>query len=367
MKEKLLIIFGGKSVEHDISIITALQAMKNLPEKYDSIVVYIDRDGLWWTAENMEDISIYKNFSKLAKKKSQVSVLLGDRKILVKKGFKWVESAKFFAVLNCCHGNLGEDGSIQGVFKCCEVAQSSPQVTSSAICMDKAFMKDIFIANDIKTPKYVVLKNNDFDKEDLKIKLEFPVIVKPANLGSSIGISVCKNQEELKDAIELAFEFDDKIIVEKMVENLREFNCACFMFRDNYFPSNVNEVTNKKDIYTFEDKYLTTSTKNQEVSKKLEKKVQELTEKVYKIFDCEGVVRVDFLFDEKQNDLYVNEINAIPGSLAFYLYKDTKFEELLSVIINQSVENNNKRKNLIKNFESDALEIYRNSTHQMKK
>ena len=145
MKEKLLIIFGGKSVEHDISIITALQAMKNLPEKCDSIVVYIDRDGLWWTAENMEDISIYKNFSKLAKKKSQVSILLGERKILAKKGFKWVESAKFFAVLNCCHGNLGEDGAIQGVFKCCEVAQSSPQVTSSAICNKWIIFYSLFL------------------------------------------------------------------------------------------------------------------------------------------------------------------------------------------------------------------------------
>jgi len=369
MKEKLLVVFGGKSVEHDISIITAVQAMKNLPEKYVALPVYIDKNGIWWSGENLDDISIYKNFSKLARKKRQVTFLLGENVMLLKKGTKWIKSEKIFATLNCCHGNLGEDGSIQGVFRCCDLPQSCCDVTASAVCMDKAFMKDVLVAHDIKTPEYVVLKKHNLAEEGKieKFKFKFPVIVKPANLGSSIGISLCKNSEELKAGISLAFEFDEKIIVEKVVENLREFNCACFMFQNNLFASNVCEVTNKSEIFSFEDKYLSSANKTKNVSKKIQKQVKALTEKAYEILDCEGIVRIDFLYDEQKEILYVNEVNSIPGSLAFYLYKDTKFSNLLDVVIQQSKINFARKQKLVKTFESDAIEIFNNSLQGLKK
>ena len=154
------------------------------------------------------------------------------------------------SVLNCCHGNIGEDGALQGVLKCCGVATTSSGVASSALCMDKSFMKDIFQANDIPSPTYVYFDRCAYEKNAEKIvkeaesKIKYPMIVKPANLGSSIGISVCKTRKELTEALNLAFKFDSKILIEKLVENLKEFNCACFKFGRDYFSSAVSEVKN---------------------------------------------------------------------------------------------------------------------------
>ena len=236
-------------------------------------------------------------------------------------------------------------------------------MTSMALCMDKAFMKDIFKANGINSPHYVTFKELDYKGNKAKLvkqigsKVSYPLVVKPSNLGSSIGISVCKTEGELDNALMLAFEFDKKVVIERFVENLKEFNCACFCYKGNFYPSKVNEVTNKSEIYTFEDKYLSENAKNQEADKKLSKKIQTLTEKVYKLFDCKGVVRVDFLFDEKANELYVNEINSIPGSLAFYLYKDIAFKDILTSMIDES-KFLHASNNTIKSFDSDALKIF---------
>ena len=365
MKEKVAIIFGGKSVEHDISIITAMQAAKVLPEKFDYVFCYIDKTGLWWTADNMQDITIYENFQKKAKKLRQISLVMGENLLLIKKGNKFVHWQKVCAVLNCCHGNGGEDGALQGVLKMCDVPVTCAGVTSSALCMDKAFMKDVLLANKIKTPEYVVCKKGEFEKSAIK-KLKFPLVVKPANLGSSIGISVCREEGEIDDAIELAFEFDRKIVVEKMVENLREFNCACFKFHGEDFISCVNEVTNKGDIFSFEDKYLSSSSTNQETHNNLANKIKKLTQKVYNLFDCKGVVRVDFLYDEVEEELYVNEINSIPGSLAFYLFKDFMFADLLEAMIGEALDDFKEEKKLVKGFESTALQIFENASSTSK-
>ncbi len=373
MKNKVLIVYGGKSVEHDISIITAQQVMKFLPEEYEYLPIYIDRNGVWWSADNLTDIKIYSNFKKLAKNKKQATIVLGENKLLLKKGCKFSKVIDIYAVLNCCHGNIGEDGALQGVFKSCNLPQSSSGVMSSALCMDKVFMKDIFKANDIKSPKYVSVDKCTYEKSSSKSvkevleKLKLPVVVKPANLGSSIGISVCKDEKSLAEGLNLAFEFDRKVLVEEMVENLREFNCACFNYKEQHFLSHVNEVKNKKEIYSFEDKYLAKESKNQATKKSLSKKIQNLTEKVYKLFDCQGVVRIDFLFDDKQEILYVNEINSIPGSLAFYLFKDIPFKDLLGSIIEQSVCVSNDEKLLTKTFESDALKIFSSVSNVLKK
>ena len=152
-----------------------------------------------------------------------------------------------------------------------------------------------------------------------------------------------------------------------VVQNLREFNCACFSFRDELVTSSVNEVKNKTNIFTFEDKYLSEHSKNKEVDKTLSKKVAKLTEKVYQLFDCKGVVRVDFLYDEAEKVLYVNEINSIPGSLAFYLFKDIPFKELLRALIEESFSEKDKKRRLLTTFESDALKIFDEMKFESKK
>lgn len=373
MKEKIAILFGGESVEHDISVITAIQTMKFLPVEYSYIPIYIDKEGLWWTADNLDDVKVYQNFKARASHKKRVSLVLGESELLVRKNGKYVHFCKLMAVLNCCHGHIGEDGCVQGLFECCDIAQTSSLVTSSALCMDKVFMKDILKSNDIISPKYVRLHKCEYEKmkqeklKEIERTLGYPLIVKPANLGSSIGISICENTQELEDALELAFDFDEKVLVEVLVQNLREFNCACFSFRENLFTSIVNEVKNKTTIFTFEDKYLSSHSDSKEVDKALAKKVSKLTEKIYTLFDCKGVVRVDFLYDEKEKTLYVNEINSIPGSLAFYLFKDVPFKEILRAIIEESFSERDKKRRLKKTFDSDALKIFEQTKFEGKK
>ena len=364
MKEKIAVLFGGVSVEHDISIITAVQTMKFLPNEYDFLPIYIDKEGKWWIAENLSDVHIYQNFHKQAKKKKQVSFVLGTDVLLVKKSDKFVHFCKISTVINCCHGHIGEDGCVQGLFDCCDIAQTSCDVTSSAICMDKVFMKNILQANEISTPKYYHLRRCEYEKmkqekiREIEKRVGYPLIVKPANLGSSIGISICENSQNLSQALELAFEFDEKVIVEVLVQNLKEFNCACFSYRGSLVTSTVNEVKNKTNIFTFEDKYLASKSENKDAERNLARKIKTLTEKVYKIFDCKGVVRVDFLYDEEAKEIYVNEINSIPGSLSCYLFKDLPSKELLRALIEESFSVRDERRRLLKTFESDALKIF---------
>lgn len=371
MKEKVLIVYGGDSVEHDISIITALQVMKFLPNEFDFLPVYIDRSGKWWIGDNLESANIYKNFNKFAKKKRNVSILLGENILLQRKIKKFSPFCKIKSVLNCCHGRIGEDGSLSGIFSSSKIPCSSSGTMSSAICMDKTVMKDILKANEISSPKYVYFDKQTYDKDktykNIKRKVGFPVIVKPASLGSSIGISVCRTEEEFYDAVDLAFSFDKKILVERLVENLREFNCACVHFQNQTFVSGVNEVFSKNEMFTFDEKYKQNSQKSASVNGFLCKKVQNLTKKIYKLFDCSGVVRVDFLFDEKQNKLYVNEINSIPGSLAFYLFKGFSFKELLCVLVKQSILDLKERQTLVTNFDSDVLSLFERENFSAKK
>ena len=355
MKDKVLIIFGGKSVESDISIITALQVMQNLPKEYDFLPVYIDATGKWWTGDNLNCANTYENFNKCAKNKKQVTLITGENVLLQKKHKKFVFFEKVDVVLNCCHGRVGEDGYLKGLFKCSDISNTSSNVTSCALCMDKCFMKDIFKANNIPTPEYFVVKKGEVN---LHKKLTFPVVVKPANLGSSIGISVCYKKEDLDNALQLAFAFDNKVLIENLVQNLKEYNCACFKYKNKYFLSSVNEVVNKSGIYSFEDKYLKADNKSREAEKILSKKIKDLTEKIYTLFDCDGVVRVDYLLDSQTGELYVNEINSIPGSLAFYLFKDIKFSDLISSLIEQAKLNKSQDQKLIVCYKSDAIKLF---------
>ncbi len=366
MKENVLLIFGGKSVEHDISIITALQAMKNLPDTFEFLPLYIDRSGIWWVADNLGDIEIFQNFNRRAKNAHQVALLPGAT-LAKKKNGKFVPFVHAKAALNCCHGGCGEDGSVQGLLKMCGVPQSSCGVMASAVCMDKAIMKEICLAKSIPTPNFFVVKKEAYNLEKTIKKCKFPLVVKPANLGSSIGISVCKNKQEFSEGMSLAFNFDRKVVVEELVQNLREFNCACFSFDGHLFVSNVNEVTGKGEIFSFEDKYLSSTTSARSVESVLAKKIGTLTEKVYDALDCTGIVRVDFLYDEKTKILYVNEVNTIPGSLAFYLFPDVAFKELISAALQECISRAKAEEGLISTFDSDALKIFENARSKLQK
>lgn len=370
--KNIAIIFGGKSVEHDISIITALQAMKNLPKTYNFLPVYIKTNGKFVVGENLDDASVYLDYEKKVKKEKEVLFLPGRQSISIFSNKKLKGNYKIDCALLCTHGHGGEDGSLQGLLELCEIPYTSCDVSSSAICMDKVLTKFLIEKEDIKTPAYVHFSqceyesNGAFIKNKILKQLKYPCIVKPARLGSSIGINICENEQVLDNAINFAFRFDDKVIVEKFVENAREFCCAVFANDEEIVESKVCEVE-KGEIFSFEDKYLKEkSGKKRSISKALEKKIKRQAVESYKALACAGVVRVDFLYDEAKEELFVNEVNSIPGSLAFHLF-DTTFEDMIDLLVSDAVRKKELKKDIQYKFNSSAISSYINLVDRIKK
>lgn len=364
--EKIAVIYGGKSVEHDISIITALQTMNILSKRYECVPIYIDGQGRWWSGKNLKNIGIYLDFEKRVKGKKQVFADFNKRGFLI--GKKFLKPAICFV---CCHGLNGEDGTVSGLLELLDIPYSCSGVLSSALSMDKITTKILLEKYDIRNAKFCYFEEADYLNDKSSVlkqinRIGFPLIIKPANLGSSVGISVVRNSEQLDAAIEIGLNFDKKILVEEYLENAREFNCACFTYNGEYFPSNVVEVT-KGDIFTFEEKYIENEGKKRgEIERKIIDDVKELTKRVYKLSQCFGIVRIDYLY--KDGQIYVNEINNIPGSLASGLYTDN-YEEVLGLVIEESLEREKRKQEIKYSFDSDVLKVFERtlSSFKMKK
>ncbi len=352
--EKLVVFYGGKSVEHDISIITGLQVMSVIKNEYELLPIYIDHTGLWWTAENYDDPNIYADFLALAKKPKQVSVEFGLGCVYVFKKFK-KSYFKPAAALICLHGANGEDGAIAGVMQMANIPYSCPNLESSAICYDKELTKIVLKNFDIPVVSSITINIDQINKKEIIKKIGFPMIVKPARLGSSVGIVVCKDEHELEQAIECAKLYDFKLIFEHFIENSREFNCAFCLNENMVISSNVYEVVGQK-FYSFDEKYLTDKPKTQKVtSKKLEQLIKKLGEKTVLALECEGVVRVDFLMEDQT--LFVNEVNTIPGSLAGYLFGNLK--EVAIELVENAKARFFKNEQLTFKYQSEALSIFK--------
>ncbi|MBP3345082.1 MAG: D-alanine--D-alanine ligase [Clostridia bacterium] len=362
--DNIAIIFGGKSVEHDISIITALQTMKNISKKYNLIPIYIKPDGRMVCGENLTDEKTFLDYEKNVKKEMEILPSLGKREFAFCQNQKIKKRLKIDAAILCCHGHGGEDGCLQGLLELCEIPYSSPSLPSSALCIDKTLTKIMLKNAQVNTPAYVHFDKSSFEanKEETISKISktpaYPCIVKPANLGSSVGISICEDKAKIEKNIENAFLYDDKIIVEKFLAGAREFCCAVLKIGDKMIASKVAEVT-KSEFYTFEEKYLRKGSQSKEIDDKLEKEVKEMAVRTFNALECDGVVRVDFLYDEKSKKLYVNELNTIPGSLAFNLF-DASFEDLLNMLIKSGKDKKEKQNENLYKFSSVAIENYIN-------
>lgn len=369
--KNIAVVFGGKSVEHDISIITALQVMSHMPKNYNIIPIYIKPDGEFVTADNLKDKNVYLNYSKLVKNEKDVCFMPASESLVILKSGKIKKEIKIDCSLLCNHGHGGEDGCLQGYLEMCQIPYTSCSVVSSAICMDKVLTKIILKDADIDTPAYVHFNQCEFEANCDKIldmiakKIKFPCIIKPARLGSSVGISICEHEANLKEVIEHALKFDDKIIVEKFIANAREFCCAVLKVRDTMFESRLTEVE-KSQFFTFEEKYLKEKSKeNKQISKILENKIKRLAKASYKALSCDGVVRIDFLYSEENEKLYVNEVNTIPGSLAFNLF-DTTFGDFLNTLILEAIRKKEKDKGIVYKFNSSAIEKYVSMSNSFK-
>lgn len=350
MKIKLGIFFGGKSVEHEIAIITANQAYASIDkEKYEIVPIYISKKGLLYTGENLFDLNRYKNLDKLIAECTQVTIVNDGEKINVvrypMKKFGENIIGTIDVAFPIMHGTNGEDGTIQGFLELLGVPYIGPDIVASSIGMDKIMMKKVLKASNIPVVDFVSFYSMEYiKKEEEKLQeieetLNYPVIVKPGNLGSSVGIKKARNKEELISAIENAMQFSDRILVEKAITDLKEINCSVMGDQVNCTPSACEEPISTDEILSYTDKYVggnkkagvaTTGQKAMaaakkklpaELSQEQRNEIENLAMETFKTLGASGVARIDFLIDKQTQTVYVNEINTIPGALSYYLWE----------------------------------------------
>ena len=381
MKIKLGVLFGGMSVEHEVSIITAIQAINKIDRgKYEVVPIYITKEGNWYTGNMLLDIEIYKDLDLMKRYAKEVVLYNKDGRFILqnKNGFLKRNVCEIDMALPIMHGTKGEDGALQGYLETIGIPYSESNVYASSVGQDKIFMKQIFESSGVNIVKYKWFFDTDYLNDSDKVikeveKLGYPVIIKPATLGSSVGISVAHDETELKVAIGDAIRYDTKILVEEMIQNLKEVNISVLGNYEKQKLSVIEEVGSKNELLTYEDKYIGGGKKTPskgmasakriipaKINEKLANDVRDLAILAFRSLNSSGVVRIDFLIDTKSEKVYVNEINSIPGSLSFYLWEktDKDYEELLDDIINLGiVAYKNKNKKTI-TFETNILEGY---------
>lgn len=323
--EQIALFFGGKSVEHEVSVITALQVMNNIDkQKYALLPIFIDKQGQWWLAKHANQKQTYAHFNKA--KKWRVIPLMGQSKIVIKNMLN--KKVVLDACINCCHGTGGEDGALQGALEGLNVPYSGPAVLPSALCMNKIVSKQLFEYHNLPIVPYQTLKRGkNPDVAAVCQTIGFPAIVKPCSLGSSVGISRCETVDEVSKAIEVAFEFDDQVIVEKAVQNLKEINCSVQRIGGQVVCGELEMPISWEKFLTYEQKYVSKNKGDKKrivgvrLGKKIQKQIEDYSVFVYEKFGLDGVIRIDYLMDDVSKQIYINEVNTIPGSLAFYLWK----------------------------------------------
>ena len=383
MKIKVGVIFGGESVEHEVSIISALQAINNIDKnKYDLVPIYISKDKVWYTGKDLCDISIYNDLDKVKKNSISVSLCKVDNEycLIQTKGLLNKIVDKIDIAFPIVHGQNVEDGSLAGYLETVGIPYVGPNVLGASLGQDKVVMKQVFESSNIPVVDYVWFYESDYINDEEKYlrdikKLEYPVLVKPASLGSSVGINFVKDENEIKDAINEAFTYDDKIVVEKAVENLIEVNCSVLGDKNMQSTSVIEQVLSNNQILTYEDKYIGDSKKSgvkskgmastnriipARISKELAHSVSNISKDVFKVLNLSGVCRIDFLINSKTNEVFVNEPNTIPGSLSYYLWEKSniKYSELLDKLISISIKNYKDRRKKVFSFDTNILKNY---------
>ncbi len=378
--------FGGRSVEHEISILTAQQAMAALnQEKYSVVPVYMTKDGAFFTGAGLEDVENFKNLPKLLEELSQVTLTrMGGKVCLlptVKKMFGSEKPVSIDVAVLAVHGTFVEDGSLQGLMEIVGLPYTGCDVLSSAICMQKPAAKTLLRAAGVPVLPDVIVDKQVYEADPANCLLEiesvfsYPVVIKPSNLGSSVGITRADSREKLENSIELAYSFADQIMVEPCVVNLREINVSVLGNKTEAQPSVCEEPIGLGEILSYTDKYLSggkggakggaksdqgmASAKRvipAEIPLELSSKIQETALKAFSTLGCSGIVRIDFLLDDNTT-LYLTEVNTIPGSLSFYLWEPMgiSFTELMERHKNLAFDRQRARNTLTFSYETNIL------------
>ena len=375
-KIKIAVVFGSRSVEHEVSIVTAMQVFESINrDKYDVIPAYIDKNGRWLVDNKLQKLENFRNLKLMSVKAPEyffaaspsVKALLP--KNALKSFFNKISADIFFPVI---HGTYGEDGTLQGMLEMANVPYIGSGVTGSAVGMDKIIQKSVFKDNGIPTVKYLWFLKNEWENNKDKIikeiekTLGYPVFVKPANLGSSVAISKANGFKELQEALDIASQFDRRLIVEEGKEGIIEINCS--VMGNNELTASVCEQPIKnQDVLTYEDKYLKggkikgmaglSRLAPAPISEELTKKIQETAKKAFRAVDASGMARIDFMVRPDTEDFWVTEINTLPGSLAFYLWEKSgiNFNELIDKLVNLGFERHRERQSLMFSYDSALI------------
>ena len=404
MKIKVGVIFGGKSVEHEISIISALQAIQSLnPEKYDVIPIYVTKNNEFYTGYAVGDIAYYRGDIKELLKISQRVLLVSDENRVKLIAYPIKRFSKGYVdyidvAFPIVHGTNVEDGTLQGFLNMLNIPFVGCDVLSSAVGMDKYVMKTVLKDNGIPVLDCKVYTGNqyDFDNEGVVDEIErtigYPVIVKPVNLGSSIGISKANDRAKLFEALDTAFCYASKVLVETAVQNLKEINCSVLGDYEEAEASECEEPINADEILSFKDKYLGQSGSGgakggakggklgakgaakggskgsgmaslsrkipADITDEQRTTIRDLAVKAFKVLGCSGVSRIDFMMDSKTGQIWLNEINTIPGSLSFYLWEPlgVPYGELLDRMIALSLKREREQESITYAFDSNVLQ-----------
>ena len=404
-KIKVGVFFGGKSVEHEISIISMIEATLRLnEEKYEIVPIYITKQGVMYTGEDLLDLEMYRDIPVLLKRCFKVSVVNDGKAVKVirvpapligKRVLNTIDVA--FPIV---HGTNVEDGTIAGFLNLLDIPYVGPDILASGLGMDKIAMKKVLKESGVPVVDYVGFYSKEYVKDEDKIlkeieeKLHYPLIVKPGNLGSSVGIKKVKNKQELEDAISFAMEFSDRIIVENCVSDLKEINCAVIGDITESEATECEEPILAGEILSYTDKYVgdrktkggkfgsvkgarkggkfgarkgVGGVNNSQEGKKLpadipnetRDEIQRLAKETFKVLGCSGIARVDFLIDQEINKIYVNEINTIPGALSWYLFEASgkKFEDVLEEAIDIAIRRYSDREKLTFSYDQNILAL----------
>lgn len=393
MKTKVGVFFGGKTTEHEISVISAIQAIGYIDrDKYDVIPVYISKNNEFYVGEKIGDISAYANIPALLKESQRV-IMVNDegkaklikypQKMFVKPLYDYIDIA--FPIV---HGTNVEDGTLQGFLQMMGVPYVGCDVLSSAVGMDKYVMKTVLKDNGIPVLDCKCYTSNQYDDnvdklvEEIEKEIGYPVIVKPVNLGSSIGISKADDRNELYDSLETAFAYATKVLIERAVQNLKEINCSVLGDYSSAEASECEEPVSSDKILTFAEKYIGDGSSKgakgsvksspsgskgmatlkrkipAEITAEQRDTIRKMAVDAFKVLGCSGVSRIDFMMDTATGEIWLNEINTIPGSLSFYLWEPAgmKYTELLNKMIALSLKREREQENITFSFDSNVLQ-----------
>lgn len=355
--KNVAVFFGGVSVEHDISVITGVLTLNSLKRNsFIPVPVYIDGNGEWFTGEKLFDVENYKGDR--LKKLKRVSLIAGNPSLFeVRKNGKLKKLCVLSCAINCLHGERGEDGSLAGLVNLCALPLASPEMLASSVAIDKSATKIFLKGLNVKTLPCIPV-SGIADYEKVEKELGYPVIVKPARLGSSIGISCARDTEELREAVRLALRYGEEAIIEPKLGDFTEINCAVYSGAKGPVVSECERPVTSGDLLSFDDKYSGGAREfPAKIPKAVSDKIKKTAIKIFHALKVKGIIRIDFFVAD--GEVIVNEINTVPGSLAYYLFAKslTEFSDILAEEIRIAEKNFAKEQTFRKKYPSAVLNI----------